>query len=123
MLKFDRKDPEFYPRMREILLRDNYWQGELWNHRKNGEFYPEWMTITAVVGKDGRITNYICAFFDITERKQAEDKIHNLAFYDPLTQLPTAVCCLIVCTRRLPAVRVTTTVPRCCSSIWIISRY
>src|SRR5476649_2946856 len=44
--------------------------------------------MTAVVGKDGKITNYICAFFDITERKQAEDKIHNLAFYDPLCQLP-----------------------------------
>ena len=88
MLKSDREDAEFYPRMREILHRDNYWQGEIWNRRKNGETYPEWLTITAVVGKDGKITNYICAFFDITERKQAEEKIHNLAFYDPLCQLP-----------------------------------
>jgi diguanylate cyclase (GGDEF)-like protein/PAS domain S-box-containing protein len=88
MLKSDRQDAEFYSRMREILHRDNYWQGEIWNRRKNEEFYPEWLTITAVVGKDGKITNYICAFFDITERKQAEDKIHNLAFYDPLCQLP-----------------------------------
>ncbi len=88
MLKSDREDPEFYPRMQEILHRDNFWQGEIWNRRKNGEIYPEWLTITAVVGKDGAITNYICAFFDITERKQAEEKIHNLAFYDPLCQLP-----------------------------------
>ncbi len=88
MLKSDRQDAEFYPHMREILHRDNYWQGEIWNHRKNGEIYPEWLTITAVVGKDGQITNYICAFLDITERKLAEDKIHNLAFYDPLCQLP-----------------------------------
>lgn len=88
MLKSDRQDAGFYSRMREILHRDNYWQGELWNRRKNGDIYPEWLTITAVVGKDGGITNYICAFFDITERKQAEQKIHNLAFYDPLTQLP-----------------------------------
>ncbi len=88
MLKSDRQDAEFYPRMREILHRDNYWQGEIWNRRKNEEIYPEWLTITAVVGKDGKITNYICAFFDITERKQAEEKIHNLAFYDPLCQLP-----------------------------------
>ncbi|HSM99043.1 MAG TPA: EAL domain-containing protein [Gallionella sp.] len=88
MLKSDRRDAEFYSRMREILHRDNYWQGEIWNRRKNGEGYPEWMTITAVVGKDGKTTNYICAFLDITERKQAEDKIHNLAFYDPLCQLP-----------------------------------
>ena len=87
-IKSDREDPEFYSRMSEILHRDNYWQGEIWNRRKNGEIYPEWLTITAVVGKDGKITNYICAFFDITERKQAEEKIHNLAFYDPLCQLP-----------------------------------
>ncbi len=88
MLKSDRQEAGFYPRMREILHRDNYWQGEIWNRRKNDEIYPEWLTITAVVGKDGKITNYICAFFDITERKQAEEKIYNLAFYDPLCQLP-----------------------------------
>lgn len=88
MIKTDRDDPGFYPRMLETLLRDNYWQGEIWNRRQNGESYPEWLTISAVVGKDGSVTNYICAFFDITERKQAEEKIHNLAFYDPLCQLP-----------------------------------
>ncbi|MCG6932714.1 MAG: EAL domain-containing protein [Gallionella sp.] len=88
MIKSDRDDPGFYPRMLEALRRDNYWQGEIWNRRQNGEDYPEWLTITAVVGKDGSITNYICAFFDITERKLAEEKIHNLAFYDPLCQLP-----------------------------------
>ncbi len=88
MIKSDRDDPGFYTRMLEVLHRDNYWQGEIWNRRKNGESYPEWLTITAVVGKDGSITNYICAFFDFTERKQAEEKIHNLAFYDPLCQLP-----------------------------------
>jgi diguanylate cyclase (GGDEF)-like protein/PAS domain S-box-containing protein len=88
VLKSDRMDAKFYSRMQEILHRDNYWQGEIWNRRKNGEIYPEWLTMTAVVGKDGKITNYICAFFDITERKQAEEKIHNLAFYDPLCQLP-----------------------------------
>lgn len=87
-LKSDRHDAGFYSRMREILHTDNYWQGEIWNRRKNGDVYPEWLTITAVVGKDGNITNYICAFFDITERKQAEDRIHTLAFYDPLCQLP-----------------------------------
>ena len=88
MIKSDRDDPGFYSRMLEALHRDNYWQGEIWNYRHNGECYPEYLTITAVVGKDGMITNYICAFFDITERKQAEEKIHNLAFYDPLCQLP-----------------------------------
>jgi diguanylate cyclase (GGDEF)-like protein/PAS domain S-box-containing protein len=88
MLKSDSMNTEFYQRMREILHRDNYWQGEIWNRRKNGDIYPEWLTITAVVGKEDKITNYICAFLDITDRKQAEEKIHNLAFYDPLCQLP-----------------------------------
>ncbi|MDO8294293.1 MAG: EAL domain-containing protein [Gallionella sp.] len=88
IFKFDSQDAEFYQHMRESLHRDNYWQGEIWNQRKNGEIYPEWLTITAVVGTDGEITNYVCAFSDITERKEAEEKICALAFYDPLTQLP-----------------------------------
>ena len=71
-------DAAFYAAMWESIRRTGAWQGEIWNSRKNGETYPEWLTITAVVGKDGKITNYICGFFDITERKQAEDKIHNL---------------------------------------------
>ena len=87
-LKSDHNDADFYPRMQEVLHRNNFWQGEIRNRRKNGEIYPEWLTITAVVGTDKNISNYIAAFFDITERKLAEEKIHNLAFYDPLTQLP-----------------------------------
>ncbi|HEU0283420.1 MAG TPA: diguanylate cyclase, partial [Gallionella sp.] len=88
MLKFDHQNAEFHQRMQESLHRDNYWQGEIWSRRKNGEIYPEWLTITAVVGTDGEITNYVCAFSDITERKEAEEKIRDLAFYDPLTRLP-----------------------------------
>ena len=88
IFKFDSQDAEFYQHMRESLHRDNYWQGEIWNRRKNDEIYPEWLTITAVVGTDGEITNYVCAFSDITERKEAEEKICALVFYDPLTQLP-----------------------------------
>jgi len=88
MIKSDRDDEKFFPRMLDILHQQNYWQGEIWSQRKNGKFYPEWLTITAVIGKDGEITNYICAFFDITDRKRAEEKIHKLAFYDHLCKLP-----------------------------------
>ena len=66
---------EPYQRMRESLHRDNYWQGEIWGRRKNGEIYPEWLSITAVVGADGEITNYVCAFLDITERKEYEEEL------------------------------------------------
>lgn len=88
MLKSDRQNAEFFQHMWENLRRDNNWQGEIWNRRKNGEVYPEWLNITAVVGKDGKITNYVGTFIDFTERKQAENEIHHLAFYDPLSQLP-----------------------------------
>ena len=88
LLKSDRQDEEFFQRMWESLHQYNNWQGEIWNQRKNGEIYPEWLTITAVIGKDGKVTNYVGTFVDISERKKAESEIHHLAFYDPLSQLP-----------------------------------
>ncbi len=88
LLKSDRQDAAFYVHMWESLRQNKSWQGEIWNRRKNGEIYPEWLNITAVVDKDDRVTNYVGAFVDITERKRAENEIHHLAFYDPLSQLP-----------------------------------
>ncbi|MBI5890556.1 MAG: EAL domain-containing protein [Nitrosomonadales bacterium] len=88
MLKSDRQDEEFFQRMWDRLRTENSWQGEIWNRRKNGEVYPEWLNITAVLGKDGQVTNYVGAFVDFTERKKAESEIHHLAFFDPLSQLP-----------------------------------
>jgi diguanylate cyclase (GGDEF)-like protein len=64
------------------------WHGEIWNRRKNGDVYPEWLTISAVRGADGFVSNYVGNFTDITQRKSAEDKIERLASYDPLTDLP-----------------------------------
>ena len=89
LLKSDRQDDEFFHRMWDSLQQYNNWQGEIWNQRKNGEIYPEWLTITAVIGKDSKVTNYVGTFVDISERKKAEIEIHHLAFYDPLSQLPT----------------------------------
>jgi diguanylate cyclase (GGDEF)-like protein/PAS domain S-box-containing protein len=88
ILKSGRHDAAFYAAMRETLNRDGYWQGEIWNRRKSGEIYPEWQTITAVADSNGKVTHYVSAFSDITKRKEAEDHIVSLAFYDPLTQLP-----------------------------------
>jgi diguanylate cyclase (GGDEF)-like protein/PAS domain S-box-containing protein len=64
------------------------WEGEIWNRRKNGEIYPEHLTITAVKAQDGSITNYVAIFADITPVKAAAAEIEYLAFYDPLTCLP-----------------------------------
>ena len=88
MLRSDRHNDQFYKDIWTAVARDKYWQGEVWHRRKNGEVFPEWCTITAVTDADGRVTNYIGAFSDISQNRQAADEIHNLAFYDPLTKLP-----------------------------------
>ena len=88
MLRSGRQDEAFYRQMWETLLQARFWEGEIWNRRKNGEIYPEWLTITAVAQPDGKVVNYVGIFSDITERKIAEEQIQNLAFYDPLTRLP-----------------------------------
>lgn len=88
LLQSGRHDEQFYRNMMDTLERNRFWQGEIWNKRKNGEIYPEWLTITTVTDEQGEITNYVAAFLDITQRKQAEADIHTLAFYDALTGLP-----------------------------------
>ncbi len=88
LLRSDRQDDEFFARMWERLRRENNWQGEIWNRRKNGEIFPAWLNITAVIGKNNEVTHYVGTFIDFTERKRAENEIHHLAFYDSLSQLP-----------------------------------
>ncbi|MFH0933810.1 MAG: PAS domain S-box protein, partial [Pseudomonadota bacterium] len=73
MLKSERQDDAFYQRMWQSLRENNSWQGEIWDRRKNGEVYPEWLTITAVMGKNGKVTNYVGTFVDFTDRKKAEE--------------------------------------------------
>ena len=77
----------FYQRMWQDIHDLGYWEGEIWNRRKDGEIYPEWLTISVVKNDGGAVTHYIGSFADITERKAAEQHIHELAFYDPLTHL------------------------------------
>ena len=88
LLRSGRHDPAFFDEMADTLARTGTWQGEIWDRRKNGEVFPEWLTVTAVTDDSGRITHYVDTLTDITERKAAEERIQNLAFYDPLTQLP-----------------------------------
>ncbi len=88
MLRSGRHDTAFYAAMRETIQRTGSWQGEIWNRRKNGEVYPEWLSITAVKGSAGIITHYVGTLNDISLRKAAEEEIKYLAFYDFLTRLP-----------------------------------
>jgi diguanylate cyclase (GGDEF)-like protein/PAS domain S-box-containing protein len=88
LLNSGRQDGDFYRQMWEALKDSGYWQGKLWNRRKNGELFAEWLTISEVNGPDGRTTHYIGAFSEITRHLEAEAEIHRLAYYDALTHLP-----------------------------------
>lgn len=77
-----------YQSMWQTILSEGAWQGEVTNRRKNGETYPAWLSISAVRNNNGAITHYVAAQTDISTHKAAENQIHHLAFYDPLTGLP-----------------------------------
>lgn len=83
----ERHDKEHYAAMWHDLIEKGYWAGEMWNLRKNGELFAEMETISAVRDAHGNIQQYVSLFSDITERKEMEDQMHQLAFYDPLTKL------------------------------------
>jgi len=88
LLKSGRHDADFYRTMWQTINLTGTWQGEIWDRRKNGQIYPKWLTITAVKSEAGSVTHYVGTHTDITARKLAEDEIKQLAFNDPLTQLP-----------------------------------
>jgi diguanylate cyclase (GGDEF)-like protein/PAS domain S-box-containing protein len=70
------------------LSQHSTWEGEVWLRRRNGEHYPAWVGITAVLDDEGDLASYVCFFSDISERKASEQRIHRLAYYDALTHLP-----------------------------------
>lgn len=88
LLKSDCQAADFYVRMWQKIKNFGSWEGEIWNRRKNGEIYPEYLTITAVKDAGANVTNYVGTFNDITQIKASADEILQLAFYDPLTRLP-----------------------------------
>ncbi len=88
MLRSGLHSAEFYGEIWQRIEREGRWQGEIQDRRKTGEIYPTWVSISAVHDGDGRVTHYFSIFSDITERKRAEERIHYLAYYDALTELP-----------------------------------
>ncbi len=84
-----RHDKKFYNAMWQKINQHGFWQGEIWNRRKNGEIYPELLTITEIRDDEtNEISNYAAIFSDISQLKNDEEEIKRLAFYDPLTELP-----------------------------------
>ena len=83
-----RQAGDFYARMWDCILRAGRWQGEIWNRRKSGELYPEWLTISAIKDARGHTLCYVGVSRDITSPKQHEERLDRLAHYDPVTGLP-----------------------------------
>jgi diguanylate cyclase (GGDEF)-like protein/PAS domain S-box-containing protein len=88
LLSSGRHDKAFYQQMWASLKEQGFWQGEIWNRRKNGMIYAEWLNISAVSAPDNTVTHYVASFADLTSNKEASAEIHRLAYYDPLTRLP-----------------------------------
>jgi diguanylate cyclase (GGDEF)-like protein/PAS domain S-box-containing protein len=88
LLSSGRHSKEFYVEMWDSLKEQRFWQGEIWNRKKNGYIFPEWLCITAIANSVGEIVNYVATSNDISQRKSDEERIRQLAFYDELTKLP-----------------------------------
>ncbi|TVP89271.1 MAG: diguanylate cyclase, partial [Pseudomonadaceae bacterium] len=88
ILSSGRHDRAFYLRMWQEIEEQGQWQGEVWNRRKDGSLYPEWLTISRLLDEQGRVSHYLAVISDITQHKQDEERIHKLAYYDLLTGLP-----------------------------------
>lgn len=88
LLSSGRHDASFYQTLWNHLNDQGFWQGEIWNRRKNGEIYPEWLSVVAIRDENGRVIQHMALFSDITQRKQAEEKLLHQASYDALTGLP-----------------------------------
>ncbi len=88
LLSSGKQSQEFYEKMWKDLNNLGHWDGELWNKRKDGELYAEWLSIKVIFNEDGSKRMHLAIFSDVTEKKQADEIIWKQANYDLLTDLP-----------------------------------
>ena len=88
LLKSGLQGPSFYKAMWDSLENDGEWAGEIWNRRKDGEAYPEWLTIKTIHDENGQPERFVGVFSDISKHKRAQETIRHLTYYDPVTRLP-----------------------------------
>lgn len=87
MLSSGRHDQAFYQQLWASLAQDGSWQGEIWNRRKDGSVYPEWLSITAIENEAGEVGQYAAIFHDLTESKNYEARMKRLSWFDSVTGL------------------------------------
>ena len=88
ILKSGRHDENFYHDMWHSINETGRWRGEIWNRRKDGSLYPAWLTISSVLNGEGKLTNYVAVFSDISSVKHSQEQMVYLAHHDALTGLP-----------------------------------
>ena len=88
LLNSGRQAPDFYRSFYRSLEEKGEWRGEIWNRRKSGEVYPQWLSVRAVYEDDGRLSAYVSVFADITDVKKSEHQLWQLAHHDALCNLP-----------------------------------
>jgi len=88
VLSSGRQSKDFYEEMWKAIQSDGHWEGDIWNRKKSGEIYAEWLSINVVKDETGKVQNHIALFSDVTEKRKAADKIWEHANYDALTRLP-----------------------------------
>ncbi|NOR51357.1 MAG: EAL domain-containing protein, partial [Gammaproteobacteria bacterium] len=88
--KFSAKhhDAAFYKKMWQRARENGHWKGEIWNCRKNGEIYPEWLNLSEIKDESGKVVNYAFIFSDVTTQGKVRKQLHSLTYYDTLTELP-----------------------------------
>ncbi|MDO9107030.1 MAG: EAL domain-containing protein [Methylovulum sp.] len=91
LLKSGLQSDEFYQLLWKSIQNDGFWQGEIWNRKKNGELVPEWLSITRIHDDHGRPECYLGVYTDITKIKQHEEQLKQIAHYDALTGIPNRI--------------------------------
>lgn len=88
ILKSDHHNPHFYKSMWDSIVTEGHWAGEIWDRHKDGNAFPEWLSISAIRNSDGETSHYVGVFHDISDMKRQEELIRYQAFHDSLTGLP-----------------------------------
>ena len=88
VLSSGRHNVQFYKAMWKQIDEQGFWEGEIWNRRKDGKVCPHWANIIALKDQKGKVLRYAALYMDLSAIKAAQEKIHQLAFYDEITGLP-----------------------------------